>query len=133
MARKKTPREAAPESWKGAVEASAELDAKGEDKDKDKSGVEYDEDGYPTYIEALSPEERALAGEHLASKMRELAAIEQDQLETAAKFRKDVKARKKLINELRDEVLSGTRKKPAQQNLLEHAGKNGAAAAQAEG
>ena len=100
----------APAGWQGAVDASEEAD------DMDGTGVVI-EGGGPVYLEKLSEHERAEAGEHLADKLAQLAAVEQDAKDTAAKFRKDVKARKKTIAELRDEVISGTRKRAAQQTL----------------
>jgi hypothetical protein len=96
--------------FKGAVDASAKQDA------LEGTGVVH-EDGQPVYLEKLSETERAEAGELLADKLLELAEVEQDAKDTAAKFRKDVKARRKSIAELRDEVHEGMRRRPAQQNL----------------
>jgi hypothetical protein len=107
MARGKKTRNTDSSAFSDAVDASSQLDG---------TGVEF-EDGEPVVIVKLSEEEQRQAGEHLAAKLAELAAVEQDQKDTAAKFRKDVKARKKAIAELRDEVISGTRKEAAQATL----------------
>lgn len=106
----KKPKGPAPAGWQAPVDASSAQDK------NDGTGVVH-ENGGPVYLEKLSDAERAEAGEHLADKLLDLAEVEQDAKDTAAKFRKDIKARKKAIATLRDEVHEGMRKTSAQKAL----------------
>lgn len=105
---KKPPRNKDSSKFKGAVEKSAELDKR--------TGVEHDEGG-PVYVEKLSLEERATAGEKLGEKNIELRELEQEGRDAASAQRKKVKALKKVIATLSDEAFEGVRKRPAQQKL----------------
>lgn len=105
MAKKKRNTDSA--AFTDAVEASREQD------ELEGTGVEHDGAG-PVHLVRLTDEERAKAGEHLASLLHDLAAVEQDAKDAAAARRKDIKARKAVIAELREEVLSGMRKEEAQ-------------------
>jgi hypothetical protein len=107
MARAKKARNTDSAAFTEAVEASTALDG---------TGVQHDGAG-PVVTEKLSADERHEAGQHLADKLVQLAEVEQDYKDTSAKFRKDIKARKKAIVELRDEVASGMRQVPAQRGL----------------
>jgi hypothetical protein len=109
MARAVKKRNTDSSKFQDAVDAS-------EEQDNDGTGVEHDAAG-PVYLEKLSDAERAQAGELLADKLLDLAEVEQDAKDTAAKFRKDIKARRKAIATLRDEVHQGMRKTSAQKAL----------------
>jgi hypothetical protein len=93
-----------------AVEASAEKD------ELDGTGTVI-EGGGPVHLVKLTEQERAAAGEHLASLLHDLAEVEQEAKDAAAAKRKDIKTRRKAIAELREEVLSGVRKEDAQPAL----------------
>lgn len=107
MATKKQPRNKDSSKFKGAVDASAA---------KDRSGVEHDEKG-PVYIEELSLDERAKAGELLGKRNIELRKLEQDARDSATTFRRKVKKAKEEIAKLSDEAFEGVRKRPAQKPL----------------
>lgn len=107
MARAKQPRNKDSSKFKDAVDASAK---------KDRSGVEHDEKG-PVYIEELSLDERAKAGELLGKRNIELRKLEQDGRDAAAAQRKAVKKLKATIATLSDEAFEGVRKRPAQKSL----------------
>lgn len=117
MARSKSKKakaeQAADVTWSDVAEASAEARA---DDDAGADGVVH-EGGGPVYLEPMSAEARAAAGEQLAQMVLDLAKAEQDAKDAAADARKDIKARRKKIAELRDQVLSGMRKVEAQAGL----------------
>jgi hypothetical protein len=104
----KKPRNKDSSKFKDAVDASAEADKR--------TGVEHDDSG-PVYVEKLSLEERASAGEKLGEKNIELRELEQSGRDAAAAQRKKVKALKKTIATLSDEAFEGVRKRPAQASL----------------
>lgn len=107
-AMKKQPRNKDSSKFKGAVDASAALDG---------TGVLH-EDGAPVYLEKLSDEERNDVGDKLAKKLLLIAEKEQKARDAAGTARNDLKKMREQRDELRDEWLSGMRKRPAQQSLL---------------
>lgn len=107
-ATKKPPRNKDSSKFKGAVDASAA---------KDRSGVEHDDKG-PVYIEELSLDERAKAGELLGKRNIELRKLEQDGRDAASAQRKKVKDLKATIARLSDEAFEGVRKRPAPKGSL---------------
>lgn len=106
---KKPPRNKDSSKFKDAVDAS-------EKNDRGRSGVEHDEAG-PVYVEELSLEEQAKAGELLGKKNIELRKLEQDARDSATTFRRKVKKAKEEIAKLSDEAFEGVRKRPAQKTL----------------
>jgi len=106
----KTPRNTDSSKFKDAVKAS-------EKKDRGKSGVEHDEAG-PVYVEELTLEERAKAGEMLAKKNVELRGVLLDHAAIRRLQNKKVADLKKLIDKLSDEAYEGVRKRPAPKGSL---------------
>jgi hypothetical protein len=104
---KKPPRNKDSSKFKDAVDASAA---------NDRSGVEHDEKG-PVYVEELSLDERAKAGELLGKRNIELRKLEQDGRDAAAAQRKAVKKLKATIATLSDEAFEGVRRTKAQKTL----------------
>lgn len=107
---KKQPRNKDSSKFKDAVDASAK-------KDRGRSGVEHDDAG-PVYVEDLTLEEQAKAGELLGKRNIELRKLEQDGRDAASAHRKKVKEKKAEIARLSDEAFEGVRKRPAPKGSL---------------
>jgi hypothetical protein len=103
----------APEEWKDAVAASADLD---DEDDDDGTGVTH-EGGQPIYLEKLTAEERLDVGDKLSKKLLLIAEKEQKAKDAAGAARNELKDLREDRDKLRDEWLSGMRKRPAQQSL----------------
>jgi len=74
-------------------------------------------DGEVVYEEKLSEGERGRVGTQLAELLTEIAELEQEARDSAGTFRNDLKKMREDRDVLRDQYLSGVRKKPAQQKL----------------
>jgi hypothetical protein len=103
----KKPKGPAPEGWQGVADASAV---------QDNSGVEHDDTG-PVYLEALTVEERAAAGELLGQKNVELRKVLLDHTAIRRLQNTKVKDLKKAIDKLSDEASEGVRRVKAQTSL----------------
>jgi hypothetical protein len=74
-------------------------------------------DGEAYFEEKLSDGERGRVGTQLAELLTEIAELEQEARDSAGTFRNDLKKMREDRDVLRDQYLSGVRKKPAQQKL----------------
>lgn len=106
-AAKKTQRNKDSSKFKDAVDASTKLDG---------TGVVH-EDGQAFYKEKLSSSDRAAVGEELAELLVEIAEREQEARDSAGTFRNELKDMREKRDSLRDQYLSGMRKRPAQEKL----------------
>jgi len=110
-ATKKPPRNKDSSKFTPAVDASAAREP------SKNSGVQYDDDGNPVYLEDLTLEEKAIAGAKLGELNVQLRELEQDGRNAASSQRKKVKDLKKRIATLSDEACEGVRKRSTQENL----------------
>jgi hypothetical protein len=106
---KKPPRNKDSSKFKDAVQASAK-------KDRGRAGVEHDETG-PVFVEELTVEERAKAGELLGQKNIELRKLLLDHSAIRRLQNNKVKDLKKAIDKLSDEAFEGVRRTKAQKTL----------------
>jgi hypothetical protein len=106
----KTPRNTDSSKFKEAVKASAK-------KDKLAGTGVLHEDGAPVYLEALTEGERQDVGDKLAKMLLEIAEKEQKARDDAGAWRNKLKKLREQRDNLRDEWLSGKRKRPAQGTL----------------
>jgi len=108
-ATKKPPRNKDSSKFAKAVRASADADA----DELAGTGVEHTDAG-PVYLEKLTPDERQSVGDDLAELLLDIAEKEQRARDAASGARDELKTLREKRDELRDQWLSGVRKRPAQ-------------------